>query len=158
MTEIAFRAAHISEAAAIAGMSRLHVEYGLRWRWTPARVKRHIRDADTMVLVASKDGSMVGFAIMEFGDIKTHLLLLATDPVTRRIGVGSGLVDWLVRSCRTAGIQHVQVEVRSQNKIARHFYHSLGFRFLGQIAGYYDRRESATIMSKTLQSTQSTPH
>jgi len=37
-------------------MSRLHIEYGLHWRWIPARVKRHIRDKDTMVLVASRDG------------------------------------------------------------------------------------------------------
>ena len=51
--QLVLRAAHRSEAAAIATMSRLQVEYGLNWRWTPARIRRAIGDKETMVLVAS---------------------------------------------------------------------------------------------------------
>ena len=150
MTDILYRAAHVSEATAIAGMSRLHIEYGLRWRWSPARVRRHIKNPETMVLIASRQGSMAGFAIMKFGDSNAHLLLLAVDPHVRRAGVGRGLINWLEKSCNTAGIRQIQVEVRSRNKIARRFYGALGFCYLGQIAGYYDRREAASIFGKSL--------
>ena len=102
---ILFRAAHKSEAATIAGMSRLHVEYGLRWRWTPTKVRIHIDDPETMVLVASKDGSLAGFAIMKFDDTKSHLMLLAVDPAARREGIGRSMMQWLEKSCVTAGIQ-----------------------------------------------------
>jgi ribosomal-protein-alanine N-acetyltransferase len=150
IANITLRAAHPSEARTIASMSRLHIEYGLDWRWTPARVKRHIKDKDSMVLIASRDGVIAGFAIMRFGDHQAHLFLLAVQPEFRRTGIGRSMMDWLEKSCRTAGIQAVKVEVRASNRAARLFYSRLGYRFLGQVAGYYDRREAAVIMAHSL--------
>lgn len=144
------RPAHTSEAAAMATMSRLHIEYGLRWRWTPARVRSSIRDRETMVLVASVDGDVAGFAIMRFGDTEAHLHLLAVSPAHRRLGLGRALLDWLEVSCRTAGIQRIRVELREHNGAAREFYSSLGFRRIGRIPGYYDRQEAALVLSKRL--------
>ena len=57
---LVLRAAHISEAGANVSMSRLLVEHGLTWRWTPSRVRRSIKDKETMVLVARIDGLIVG--------------------------------------------------------------------------------------------------
>ena len=131
-------------------MSRLHVEYGLNWRWTPAKVKRHIKDKDTMVLIASKEGTIAGFAIMRFGEHQAHLFLLAVQTEYRRTGIGRSMMQWLEKSCRTAGIQAVRLEVRASNRGAMRFYRSLGYRFLGKVAGYYDRREAAAILAKSL--------
>lgn len=131
-------------------MSRLHIEYGLNWRWTPAKVTRHIKDRDTMVLIASKEGTIAGFAIMRFGDNQAHLFLLAVQPEYRRTGIGQSMMQWLEKSCRTAGIQAVRLEVRASNRVAMRFYRSLGYRFLGRVAGYYDRREAAAILAKSL--------
>jgi len=147
---LVLRKAHASEASEIASISRLHVEYGLNWRWTPARVKRHIKDKDTIVLVASMCGVLHGFAIMKFGDDTAHLLLLAVQPKVRRIGVGTALHQWLEKSARTAGIQQVRLEVRASNQSAKKFYESLGYRLVGQLAAYYDRRETAVVMGRAL--------
>lgn len=149
-SRLRFRAAHRSDAAAIAAMSRLHVEHGLRWRWTPARVRKQIEDPDTMVLIASLNGEMAGFAIMHFGDLDAHLFLLAVAPQFRRMGIGRALLQWLEKSCGIAGIQNVRLEVRWGNRQARRFYLSSGYRVLGQVAGYYDRREAAVLMGKSL--------
>lgn len=150
MTRIVFRAAHRSEAGIIASMSRLQVEHGLNWRWTPARVRRQIDDAETMVLVASAGGELTGFAIMRFGDEEAHLYLLCVQPAWRRCGIGRSLVEWLEKSCRTAAIQRIRLEVRASNRGARLFYESLGYRYLAQVAGYYERREAAVVMGKSL--------
>jgi len=131
-------------------MSRLHIEYGLNWRWTPAKVRWHIDDKDTMVLIASREGVMAGFAIMRFGDHQAHLFLLAVRPDFRRTGIGRSMMEWLEKSCRTAGIQAIRLEVRASNRAALRFYGQLGYRFLGQVAGYYDRREAAVIMAHSL--------
>ena len=147
---LVLRAAHVSEARAIASMSRLLVEHGLNWRWTPARVKRSIKDKETMVLVASIDGVLSGFAIMKFRDEESHLFLLAVATRMQRAGIGHALLTWLERSCRTAGMRHIRVEVRAGNRTARKFYEHSGYRFVGQVAGYYDRREPAVVMVKSL--------
>ena len=42
-----------------------------------ARIRRAIADKETMVLVASIDGVLEGFAVMKFRDEDAHLLLLA---------------------------------------------------------------------------------
>jgi ribosomal-protein-alanine N-acetyltransferase len=147
---LTLRAAHIFEARAIASMSRLLVEHGLNWRWTPARVKRSIKDKETMVLVARIDGLLAGFAIMKFRDEESHLFLLAVATKMQRAGIGRALLTWLEKSCRTAGMRHIRVEVRAGNQNARKFYERSGYRFVGQVAGYYDRREPAVVMVKPL--------
>jgi len=147
---LVLRAAHVSEARPIASMSRLLVEHGLNWRWTPARVKKSIKDTETMVLVASIDGLMSGFAIMKFRDEESHLFLLAVATKMQRMGIGRALLAWLDKSCRTAGMRQIRVEVRANNRNARKFYERSGYRFIGQVAGYYDKREPAVVMVKTL--------
>jgi ribosomal-protein-alanine N-acetyltransferase len=147
---LVLRAAHSSEATEIASISRQQVEHGLRWRWTPARVKKCIRDSETMVLVASQSGVLQGFSIMEFGEETAHLLLLAVQPKKRRLGIGSTMLAWLEKSCATAGIRQVRLEVRAANESARKFYEQRGYRLVGRRAAYYDRREAAVIMGRNL--------
>lgn len=147
---IRFRPAHRSEARLLASLSRMHVEHGLRWRWTPARVRRQIDDPDCMVLIASLSGEIAGFAIMHFGDREAHLLLLAVQPVHRRLGIGRSLLEWLERSSRTAGIEVIRLEVRAGNHSAIAFYAACGFRHFARLSGYYDRQEAAIAMQKSL--------
>lgn len=148
--QLILRPADPSEAAGIASMSRIHIEHGLRWRWTTARVRRQISDRDSMVLVASLSGERAGFAIMKFGDLQAHLYLLAVEPRYRKAGIGKSMLRWLETSCDTAGIQQIRLEVRSDNRAALEFYRKLGYLALGKVAGYYERRESAIIMGKNL--------
>lgn len=131
-------------------MSRLHIEHGLRWRWTPARVRRRIDDPECMVLVVSAAGEIAGFSIMQFGDRLAHLVLLAVQPERRREGIGRAMLEWLEKSCRTAGIHAIRLEVRATNQPALAFYRAGGFRPVSRISGYYDRFEAAIAMKKSL--------
>jgi ribosomal-protein-alanine N-acetyltransferase len=147
---LVLRAAHRSEAREIATLSRLQVEHGLNWRWTAAKVRRQIEDRETMVLVASIDGVLQGFAIMKFGDMEAHLFLLAVEPKSRRQGIGTRLVRWLEKSCETAGMQNIRLEVRASNSNALKFYENLDYQRVGRIAAYYDGREAAVVMARSL--------
>ena len=147
---LVLRAAHRSEASAIAGMSRLQIEHGLNWRWTSTRVRQKIDAPDTMVLVASMGCEIEGFAIMKFGDTDEHLFLLAVDPKARRRGIGRALVNWLEKSCEIAGLANIRLEVRAANLRAITFYEQLGYARSGEITDYYDGREAAVIMTHSL--------
>ena len=93
---------------------------------------------------------IAGFAIMRFGDDQAHLFLLAVQPEYRRSGLGRSMMQWLEKSCRTAGIRAIRLEVRASNRVAIRFYRDLGYRIIARVAGYYDRREAAVIMARTL--------
>src|SRR5262245_63720268 len=106
---VTIRIAEPRDAHAIAEMSRDHIETGLGWRYDAARVLRAMRRHETCVLVARRKsgfGPMVrnaappldGFSIMDFGEERAHLVLLAVHPAHRRRGVGRALVDWLLES------------------------------------------------------------
>lgn len=134
------------DAHHIAGMSRELIEAGLRWSWRPQRVAQQIEDRNSVVLTAKKGGRLAGFAIMHFRDETAHLNLLAVHPSYQRSGIAGRMLEWLERSAVTAGIFEIYLEVRANNREARAFYMSLGYRDDRLIPRYYDRREAALRM------------
>jgi ribosomal-protein-alanine N-acetyltransferase len=121
-------------------------------------VLKAIRDPDTLAPVACDRGRVAGFGLMEFGEERAHLVLLAVRPAQRRTGVGRRLVDWLVESARTAGIASLHLELRSGNEAARAFYRAMGFDETIVVPGYYRGRESALRMIRVLRATGPVPY
>lgn len=145
------RIARGSDIQPIAVMSRCLIEVGLRgWTWHPTRIARALRSRDTCVLTAEVDGRMAGFAITEFGDTRAHLSLFAVQPAHQRRGIGMAMIEWLIESALTAGIDNFTVEMRANNFAARSFYEALGFRHQQYIGGYYQNIEAAIRMRRDL--------
>jgi len=155
---IAVRLASQRDAHAIALMSRDLVESGLGWKYDAARVQHAIRERETLTPVACDRGGIAGFAIMEFGEERAHLVLLAVRPTHRRTGIGRRLVEWLVESARTAGIASLHLELRAGNEAARGFYRALGFDETIVVPGYYRGREAALRMIRVLRATGPVPY
>lgn len=162
MKEVAvkIRLAEPRDAQAIAEMSRDHIESGLGWRYDAARVLRSLRSRETTVLIAGERKTYVAlerpvpvaFAIMDFGDERAHLVLLAVRPSHRRRGIGRLMLDWLLESARAAGMASVHLELRADNQAARRFYRALGFSETVLVPRYYDGREAAMRMLRVLRS------
>ena len=155
---LTIRLAEPGDARAIAEMSRDHIESGLGWRYDPAHIVRAMQRRESVVLVASgrptyvarERPSLGGFAIMDFGDERAHLVLLAIQPTLRRRGIGRRLVDWLMESALTAGMESVHLELRANNEAARRFYRALGFSETVLMPRYYNGREAAMRMIRML--------
>ena len=148
---ITLRLAATRDARAIAEMSRDLVESGLGWKYDAGRVLRAIDDRDTVTLIANDTGrratdALAGFAIMEFGEERAHLVLLAVRATHRRNGIGRCLLDWLIASASTAGVRSLHLELRANNEAARAFYRAMGFSETILVPGYYRGRESALRM------------
>jgi ribosomal-protein-alanine N-acetyltransferase len=152
----------------IAVMSRCLIEVGLRgWTWHPTRVARALRARETCVLIAEmrdtespateNSDRLAGFAIAEFGDARAHLSLFAVRPAHQRRGIGLAMIEWLIDSALTAGIDHITVEMRANNFAARSFYEALGFARSQYIAGYYQNIEPAIRMRRDLRRRSTLP-
>jgi ribosomal-protein-alanine N-acetyltransferase len=168
---ITVRLAEPRDAQAIAMMSRDLIEAGLGWKYDAARVLRAIRDRDTLAVVACEGGkaasssgsrALAGFAIMELGDERAHLVLLAVRPSHRRLGIGQRLLEWLLESARVAGMASIHLELRSANEAARRFYRAMGFYETVLVPGYYrsgeGRKEGALRMLRVLRAPGPVPY
>jgi ribosomal-protein-alanine N-acetyltransferase len=148
--DIQFGFAYLNDAQAIALMSRDLVEAGLGWTYRKERIARLITDGDTIALVARHGRQRVGFALMELGEQRAHLILMAIYPAYQRRGVGHRMVEWLVESAIVAGVTTVSVELRADNRPAYALYRKLGFEETSRLAGYYRGRETAVRMIRVL--------
>jgi [ribosomal protein S18]-alanine N-acetyltransferase len=166
---ISIRPAEPRDAQAIATMSRDFIESGLGWKYDAARVMRAMRDRETLAVVACENGksgtarnAVAGFAIMEFGDERAHLVLLAVRPSHRRIGIGQRMLDWLLESARVAGMASIHLELRAANDAARRFYRAMGFYETVLVPGYYrsgeGRKEGALRMLRVLRNPGPVPY
>jgi ribosomal protein S18 acetylase RimI-like enzyme len=171
---ITVRLAEPRDAPAIAMMSRDFIEAGLGWKYDAARVMRAIRDRETLTVVACESGkaaaataaaargALTGFAIMELGDERAHLVLLAVRPSHRRLGIGQRLLEWLLESARAAGMASIHLELRANNDAARRFYRAMSFYETVLVPGYYrsgeGRKEGALRMLRVLRAPGPVPY
>jgi [ribosomal protein S18]-alanine N-acetyltransferase len=169
---ITIRLAEPRDAPAIAMMSRDFIEAGLGWQYDAARVMRAIRDRETLAVVACESGktatpagargALTGFAIMELGDERAHLVLLAVRPSHRRLGIGQRLLEWLLESARVAGMASIHLELRANNDAARRFYRAMSFYETVLVPGYYrsgeGRKEGALRMLRVLRAPGPVPY
>jgi ribosomal-protein-alanine N-acetyltransferase len=149
---IQLRLAQRQDAQAIAQMSRDLIESGLGWTYDAPRVARLIAHAETLTLVACDRLGLAGFAILQFGDERAHLVLLAVQSRCQRRGVARSLLNWLLDSARTAGTAELSLELRAGNAAARALYRAMGFSDAGLLPGYYRNREPALRMRRVLRS------
>jgi ribosomal-protein-alanine N-acetyltransferase len=147
---IQLRLAQAPDARAMAQMSRDLIETGLGWTYDAAKIARLICHPETLAPVATDRQALAGFAVMQFGDERAHLVLLAVRPSSQRQGVGRRLLYWLLDSARIAGIAELSLELRAGNAGARAFYRAMGFSDAGLLPGYYRNREPALRMRRVL--------
>jgi ribosomal protein S18 acetylase RimI-like enzyme len=142
--------AQAADARAIAELSRDAIERGLSWRWTERRVLRSILEPTVNVAVARREGELLGFAVMQYGDEDAHISLFAVRAAERRTGLGSALLAWLEATATIAGMRSIRLEARAGNAPAKAFYRQHGFSESGTNPGYYEDVEDAVRMVKQL--------
>jgi len=147
---IRLRLARAPDARAIAAMSRDLIELGLGWKYDAAKVARLIAEPEVATLVATDRLGLAGFAILQFGDERAHLVLLAVRPRSQRQGVARRMMQWLFASARVAGMADISLELRAGNQAAREFYRAMGFADAGLVNHYYREHEPALRMLHVL--------
>lgn len=135
-----------SDAGPLGLMARDLIESGLGWSYRPERFAQLIAKDDVVALVARAADDPVGFAVMEFGEERGHLIVLAVLPQHQRSGIARSMIEWLLESARIAGLTSLHVELRADNAAAYGLYRSLGFAETLRVPGYYRGRETAIRM------------
>jgi ribosomal-protein-alanine N-acetyltransferase len=97
---------------------------------------------------------LVGFVIIERASLRGHLaghiVTLDVDPVARRHGLGTLLMQTAEEQLKHEGAAWLTLEVAENNAAARRFYRKLGFVTRGKIPRYYGGSIDAEVMEKAI--------
>ena len=111
---------------------------GLTRPWNdPVEDIRLARDSGHgAVLTATRDGRLVGAALIGHDGHRGAVYYLAVDPEVRRAGIGRRLVDAAEAWVRERGIPKINLLVRKENAAVLAFYAALGWHDTATVCLY----------------------
>jgi len=118
--------------------------------WSEDEFIRCLRQRNTIGMVCEcerNDKKVLGYMIYELHHKQVYLLRIAVDPVMRRKGIGSALVEKLVSKLSMDRRNSIALDVRETNLAAQLFFKKLGFEAKCIFPDYYeDTSEDAYLM------------
>ncbi|HSU73980.1 MAG TPA: ribosomal protein S18-alanine N-acetyltransferase [Terrabacter sp.] len=88
-------------------------------------------------VVEEEAGHVLGYAGVDLGGEVADVMTMAVAPAARGRGLGRRLLDELVARAREDRAEHLMLEVRADNDVARNLYDSNGFEVLTVRRRYY---------------------
>lgn len=123
--------------------------------WSRATFRRILSQGNAGTVVATAEGTAVGYAVYWHVRDEVELGNLAVDPDHRRQGVARRLLHEVLASARREGAAALYLEVRESNRAARSLYGTEGFRNVGRRRGYYrSPAEDALVLRRTLEDSE----
>ena len=121
----------------------------LKESWSRESLEKELSNPLAKYMVAEVNNKVVGFAGLWTICNEGHITNIAVHPNYRGQGIGSKLVESLIKNSSSWYINALTLEVRASNKIAQNLYKKYGFKEEGMRKHYYqDNNEDAIIMCK----------
>lgn len=103
------------------------------------------------VLVAERLHKIVGFIVgVKTSAEAVRILMLAISEPQRRKGIGTLLLNQLLKELAIQNIKHVGLEVRIDNRPAISFYQKHGFEKGGMLSHFYQNGDDAYLMRRVI--------
>ena len=102
-------------------------------------------------LIAEKHHKIIGFLVgIKTHDTRAKILMLSVNNNHRKQGIGSALLTQFLQEMLLQNIKQVDLEVRTNNKIAITFYKKHEFDIMETMARFYQSGEDAYSMRRVL--------
>jgi [ribosomal protein S18]-alanine N-acetyltransferase len=137
-------------------MARLHTQ-GFHRPWNDGEFRSFLGQPNIYGFIARPVGRAlkpVGFVLVRVAADEAEILTIAVDKSERRHGVGTALIETVLRSLHQLRAKSLFLEVDEQNNAAVNLYKQLGFRLVAKRPSYYDTpsgKSSALVMRLDLQ-------
>jgi len=100
--------------------------------------------------VAVADGEIAGYVCLMSLFEEAQILDIAVSPQKRGRGIARMLMEQVFKVACEKGAEFMALEVRESNQAAITLYERIGFVRTGTRRGYYEGKEDAVLMEKTL--------
>ncbi len=98
-------------------------------------------------VAARQDGRILGYSGFRYVLDEGHITTLAVAPRMRKKGVGTKLIERLIKDASAKGLKKLFLEVRQSNIAAQKIYKKLGFKVIDRRREYYQHpSEDALVM------------
>jgi len=121
--------------------------------WNLRQLTEELAHPDGLQLVCCLKGgdTVSGFLMARLQTTEVEILKIATAREFQRQGTASILLQTLIALADLRGIQHIHLELRSENLPARTLYEKNGFEVTGQRSNYYTGpKDNALCMTLSL--------
>jgi ribosomal-protein-alanine N-acetyltransferase len=105
--------------------------------WSEASFAGLLSGQRVRLTVAEADHAVVGYSVLLLAAPDADLANLAVAPAARGHGIGRRLLDGVVATAQSSGVEHMYLEVRQSNTRAIALYESVGFRPFSVRRKYY---------------------
>lgn len=117
--------------------------------WSPENLKSELQAENReYVVVKDKEGLIVGFAGIILSVDDAEITNIVTKKDKRRQGIGSILINELIKISKEKGKDNISLEVNEENEYAIKLYEKNGFEVVGRRKNYYNNKNDAIIMTK----------
>lgn len=114
-------------------LTRETAEEGVAEWYAPDRIAAELDDDRTLVLVAEREGTVVGFAHAAWNDDgEGYVLRTYVDPDRRREGAGRELLEAACDALRERGVERINATVLAENDPGNAFYRGFGFEYVDE--------------------------
>ena len=119
--------------------------------WSESAFKNEIESGTSVAIVALAGEFVAGYLVGWIVADQVHVANIAVEDVHRRMGVGTGMMAWLLDEAIRRGCTTSSLEVRESNQAARSMYSRLGYRPVALRKSFYSNpREDGVVMLKNL--------
>jgi ribosomal protein S18 acetylase RimI-like enzyme len=115
-------------------LTRETVEEAVDDWYAPDRIEAEFEDDRTLLLVAERDGDVVGFSHATWHDAEAegYILRLYAHPDHRREGLGRALLERTCDELTARDVERINAMVLSANEPGVAFYERFGFAFVDE--------------------------
>jgi len=109
--------------------------------FTKQQIAHLLTDYNSVSLVATSDGKIVGFIVgmiySEENSLTGHILTLDVSPSYRRKGIAQKLLNEIEKIFKEKGVKACGLEVRENNIAALRLYQKFGYKKIAKLKNYY---------------------
>ena len=120
--------------------------------WDRRSIENLLSQEINYLLVAIKEGSIVGYCLYQVVFEQAEILRIATHPDYQRQGIAAAMLDDLWQRLKVQLVTSILLEVRADNIPAIGLYQRYGFDVIHQRQGYYRYANQPPIDAFIMQS------
>jgi len=124
--------------------------------WSINTFESEIKNPISHLWALATDNTLLGYVCFWMFDSDIQLINIAVHPNKRGQRLGQLLLNKIIRTSITHGMQNIWLEVRPSNLAAKRLYRKFGFQEVGRRPRYYtDTNEDAILMILELSNRES---